>query len=624
MYFMNLKLIKFVAGCVFACYLFSLTQTAFAIEGLNISIPAGTNVILSWPSDTSETYLIQYRHTLDASDSWTTLADYYAPDFTTNITCFYDTNLDFGSGNTSGGSNIGNISLLGSSRANSSVADGHFLTMDEIMAMLMLPVATDYSSGLPQKFNRNSPAHNNPTPMDTTNSVSNSEYSGTGFYRVVRDGVHLIGITNDMVLSGVVQIPLELGNNYGYVSCVGITENQSAVGNSTQTLPIMSPGFLTLDTTIMANGVHQINGSATWEDTNGGIWEADSPAISVTISNEISFENWFPVFGELDNTLLIRATSAHTDTDWQIDVYDSANSYIGSFVGHTYDGDIYVVWNLQDYYGNYHTNDNFFTCKISTPYADPPKPTYKVTDPWPTTGAWAAACQHAWNSSLDPDSLYQQLNGFVGFGGAHGGVYPTPSSDGSPYALTFDPEDPRGDVDWNQFRQVLFHPYVRNLIYFGHGGQNGLGYDPAIFNRYITAAEIANRLHTIPAGQTNRHAFRFVFIDACSTAAGNLPEAFGILHRENVPFDDYVNSSTRFSAYVGWPKEKAIGLMNARYPNYDHVNFMAWIQFEMMTYGNGVKQAIRNASHYPNVHWFGEDDLKVYGYWNLTIGGNNN
>ena len=449
---MNLKLIKFVAGCVFACYLFSLTQTAFAIEGLNISIPAGTNVILSWPSDTSETYLIQYRHTLDASDSWTTLADYYAPDFTTNITCFYDTNLDFGSGNTSGGSNIGNISLLGSSRANSSVADGHFLTMDEIMAMLMLPVATDYSSGLPQKFNRNSPAHNNPTPMDTTNSVSN----------------------------------------------------------------------------------------------------------------------------------------------------------------------------LQDYYGNYHTNDNFFTCKISTPYADPPKPTYKVTDPWPTTGAWAAACQHAWNSSLDPDSLYQQLNGFVGFGGAHGGVYPTPSSDGSPYALTFDPEDPRGDVDWNQFRQVLFHPYVRNLIYFGHGGQNGLGYDPAIFNRYITAAEIANRLHTIPAGQTNRHAFRFVFIDACSTAAGNLPEAFGILHRENVPFDDYVNSSTRFSAYVGWPKEKAIGLMNARYPNYDHVNFMAWIQFEMMTYGNGVKQAIRNASHYPNVHWFGEDDLKVYGYWNLTIGGNNN
>jgi len=103
-----------------------------------------------------------------------------------------------------------------------------------------------------------------------------------------------------------------------------------------------------------------------------------------------------------------------------------------------------------------------------------------------------------------------------------------------------------------------------------------------------------------------------------------MPEAFGILHREDVPFDDYANSSTRFSAYAGWPKDKMIGLLDGRYPNYDHVHFMQWIQFEMMMYGRGIKQAIRNASHYPDVHGFGEEDMKVYGYWGLTIGSYNN
>jgi hypothetical protein len=442
----------------------------------------------------------------------------------------------------------------------------------------------------------------------------------------VRDGAHLFGITNGTTLSGIVSIPVELANSSGTVSTMSLTEDDSPVGNSIQTAPLAFPLALIVDTTQMSNGVHQVSASASWTDTNGGLWEADSPPISVTVSNEITFENWMPTFGELGNSLLIRATSAHTNTDWYIDVYDSNYSYIGTFGGHTYDGDITVAWNLVGPDNVAHTNDSFFIFKVSTQYIDPPTPkTYKVTDPWSGKGAWAEVCQHAFDNASDSSTLYNELDGFVGVAGAMGAnLYPNQSSDGSPYALTFGSDNPQGDTDWANFRQALYNPLTRNLVYFGHGGQAGLGYNTANTNRFISATEIANTLHTIPAGQTNRHAFRFVFVDACSTAKGTLPESFGILHRENVPGGDYVDASTRFSAYVGWPKDKMIGILSGAYINYDHVSFIQDIQTEMILYGNGIKDSIIHASGYPDVHGsFGPNDLKVYGYWNLTVGGYN-
>lgn len=597
---------SFAAGCVCASLLFLFSTKALAIEGLAIAVPS-TNVVLSWPSDSSETYIVQYRHTLDATDSWSTLADYYPPDSGTNITFYTDINpVDFGSGGSGGG---GGSFMMGSMMGGSSEP----MTWEEIIAMLMPP--------MPSTENTLSSSRNfgNPTPMDE-DSDSSTAIAGTGFYRVVRNGVHLVGITNDMVLSGVVQIPVELGNANGYLSSLSILEDNSPIGNSSQDYPIQNPQTITLDTTILPNGVHLIQGNATWQDTNGGLWEADAPTISVTVSNEISFENWFSTFGETGDTFLFRATSAHPVTDWNVYVYNYTNGYLGYFSGHTDDGDISFYY---DYSGTSLTNNPKFSFEVETEYIDPPSPpTYKKADPWPTTGRWAAAIQHAWDDSLDTDSLYQQLNGFVGFGSTHGGIYPPASADGSPYALAYGAGNPQGDTDWAVFRTNLFHPNTRNLIYFGHGDQNGIG-SGANTNRYISAKEIATRLHTIPAGQTNQHSFRFVFIDACSTGVGMMPESFGIKHKENVPAGDYIAASTRFSAYVGWPKDKMIGLVNGRYPNYDHVHFMQWIQYEMLT-GRGVKDAINHACHYPDVHDFGENDMKVFGYWDLTIGSYNN
>src|ERR1017187_4924544 len=57
----------------------AITNTAIAVSG--------TNIILSWPSYGYENYLIQYRQTLDPSDSWSALTNAY-PANSTNRTTF--------------------------------------------------------------------------------------------------------------------------------------------------------------------------------------------------------------------------------------------------------------------------------------------------------------------------------------------------------------------------------------------------------------------------------------------------------------------------------------------------------------------------------------------------------
>jgi hypothetical protein len=571
----NKTITRLIVGCIFTCYLL-LNISSFATEGLQVSVQS-TNAVLSWPSDytSGETYMIQSRSNL-TTDSWMILSDFVSADYGTNITHYIDPNAVIFPPPMSGGGTNGGGSI--------------------------------------------------PDPNNTNNvsgGGTNAFFSTTRFYRVVRDGAHLFGLTNGSVLSGIVSLPIELANDGGTVSSVCITENETPIGNSIQITPAINPLATKLDTTLLTNGIHTISASARWDDTNGGLWEAESSAISVTISNEISYENWMPSFGETGNTFLFRATSAHTNTDWVVSVYDSNDTYLGYFNGHTYDGDISFYY---DYSGTSLTNNPVFSFEISTEYVDPPTPkTYKQTDPWTAEGAWAMDTQHAWDSASDSSTLYQELSGFIGVAGSLGGVSPAQSSDGSPYALAFGSSDLTGDSNWSAFRNAIFNSTTRNLVYFGHGGQTGIGYITSNTNRFISSTEIANKLHTIPTGQTNRHAFRFVFIDACSTAFGTMPESFGILHRENVPGGDYVDASLRFSAYVGWPKDKYIGILNGIYINYDHVNFIVHIQNEMILNDRTIKDAIVHASQYADTHGsFGPDDLKVYGYWDLTVGAYNN
>jgi hypothetical protein len=363
-----------------------------------------------------------------------------------------------------------------------------------------------------------------------------------GFYLVVRNGPHLWAITNDTTLSGVVTIPVEAGNDVGTMNALSVREDGAAIGNSASIAPFQLPLHVVLDTTAMSNGVHQIYASAEWniggDEGSDGWLQADSPPVTINVYNEITFPSWIPLFGELYDSLLITAQSTHTNADWYVDVYGSDSGYIGTFSGHTDDGNIYGSWDLVGPHGESHANESFFDLVVTTVFATPgggpsgsasasaPR-TYKQTDNWTTHGMWVVANQQAWESVVGHEDLDTATDGFVTIAqGAGLTVRPT-ASGGNAFRIGYGdgiPESTRNS-QWTALRTALYHQESRNFFWFGHGSDNQIGAS-ASTNLMIPAPEIAAMLHSIPAGQTNRHGYRFVFLYGCETANGTLPESF--------------------------------------------------------------------------------------------------
>jgi hypothetical protein len=579
--------------------LLASTSSSFALIGLQVSV-VGTNAALTWPSaNVGETYLIQYRSNLTSS-AWVTVADFVSPS-SSNTTTFVDA------------SNIVRFPVISAGMTNSGGAGNP-------------------NPPGPGDIGTNSPG---------TNSLGTNVLNATiGFYQVVRDGTFMYGVTNGTVWTDIVQVPVELGNSFGTIGTMSLTEGGDPIGDSIQP----ASTTLTVDSTQITNGVHQVSLSTSWTDTNGNYVEADSPPVSVTVRNEISYPDWIPAYGELGNSVLFQAVSLHTNCSWQIDVYGSDYLYIGSLNGSCTDGNIICEWNLVDGNGVTHTNDTFFICVITTFYdsssgtsqvhplissssSSITPPTYKVNDPWLGPGKFAIAIQHAWDTTTDSDLLYGELDGFTGAANSSFGVLPSQSS--TPYAIPFNSVDNGNNGDsatgWATFKTALYDPYVRNLVYFGHGGEVGLGYNTSNTNVSALASEIGATLHNIPAGQTNAHRFRFVFVDGCSTASGKMPEAFGIIHRENVPSINYLNASLRPSCYCGWNDDKSIDYISGSAINYGHVSFISDIQTDMLLNSATISLAIIYAENDPAVtDTFNTTyDFKVFGCWDVTFGSNN-
>jgi hypothetical protein len=176
------------------------------------------------------------------------------------------------------------------------------------------------------------------------------------------------------------------------------------------------------------------------------------------------------------------------------------------------------------------------------------------------------------------------------------------------------------NAQWSALRSALFHQESRNFFYLGHGAPDGIGASDNP-NRFITAAEIAGGLFTIPAGQANRHAYRFVFLYGCETASGTLPESFGMLHRENVPGIDFANAALTPNAYVGWNQNEAAAIAGSALM--DNVFFLQHFQYEW-SQANGVHEALRRAkNNYSDVGLINFSKVKVFGNWDLTYWGFN-
>jgi hypothetical protein len=111
----------------------------------------------------------------------------------------------------------------------------------------------------------------------------------------------------------------------------------------------------------------------------------------------------------------------------------------------------------------------------------------------------------------------------------------------------------------------------------------------------------------------SRHAYRYVFLDGCETAAGNLPLAFGIPKKKVMRLNDFLNDGRRPCAFMGWTKTKWIGFAG-RYVWYQHINFVSHFQYEWIENGRPLRQAVDNAAGYPDAFGINIGNMKIYGY----------
>ncbi len=558
---------RLIVGCVLACCLSLSTVQSFAIESLKVSVQS-TNAVLSWPSLTNETYIVQYRSNLNAAYSWLTLTDFYAATISSNVTFFVHSN------------------------------------------------SVTYPP--PSNVGTNSGGSIDPNGTNTY-SGTNNFYSTTGFYRVVRDGVHLWGITNGMVLHDELITPIEfsVGSTDQIVGISFYDENNSPIiGASAESLN-SNEWFLIWNTTMSFNGNYTIYPQMNFASDNSVV----GLPVSVTVNNTISFPNYFSqVFGD---QLWIYAQTI-PNAAYEIDIYDENTNYLGSFDDYA-DGSglISFTWDLTDGNGNTFDSTNFlgvFTVTYSTSNVRPvtqtkggspvfqrsanqslrfggnhaypdssqtatAKQLWVKESKWTPNNNWVVAYAPLTDPVADPNTSYREsLMMLGGSDGNDGGIIGTLSgndfhgnlSPGNvPQTSAFELGDTttRGNL-----LTYLASSTYENFYYFGHGDNSHI----SAYNAPATAISIdqiaftlgnvllsyenpdlvyrdPTRPNMIPATVSSairrvaNHPYRFVFLDGCETASGKFSEAFGI-PAVTVSTNYFATAGVESRAFLGYQK----------------------------------------------------------------------
>jgi hypothetical protein len=202
----------------------------------------------------------------------------------------------------------------------------------------------------------NRPQSNDPQPEDDPVPPD------PGFYQVVRDGVHVLGLTDltgGLVLSNTVSIAFEAGNAdpdngtnlIGTLSSASLlVDGTKFTGDGVLSGPPSYPWQFAMDTAYLENGDHYVQVGVTWydpqaTDLNDIFPTRYSDPFWITVSNAIYYPQWVGEVGEGDVAAFFAKTPC-TSTDWQIDIYDVRSNFVQMLTGHTDDGTIEAYWNL--------------------------------------------------------------------------------------------------------------------------------------------------------------------------------------------------------------------------------------------------------------------------------------
>ncbi len=667
---------------IIAALAVSLTASlkTFAVEGLQLSLQC-SNVVLSWPSIPGQNYIIQYRQTLDPSTPWQTLTNLYPGDWTTNVTVFVHSNIvqHPNCGGTGGGS-LAAISMMDSDVAApvpppvpmAVRADGSGpavpLTLFPPGFDLSTFVIFDPSTGEQVSgagFTRTAATLDSsglPAPLDGgsgggTNSVAPPE---TGFYQVIQDGVQiasssLTNLTNGP-LSDIVNIKFEAGyadpnNGTNLIDTLSgatlLVDGAKYAGDGAYiSAPSDYPWQFALDTARLPNGDHWVQVQVFWfdpasaEDGTEGMYPSRySDSVMITVSNAVSYPQWEEDIGEAGTNVAYFLQTTCMNADWSLAIYDVNSNLVQTLTGHTDDGTIEAYWNMMDSSGVMRTNadvDPEFSSVITV--ADPiTKPTPKkkrVKNDWPDHGVWTVAYLDYFKHFYDPNSdMIGHINEFTLTAQKYGGYwlyYPPAGSTndvGQTYPLRYQNSKHTDEVvtsaqitkDSAMLKAMLSNTNSRNFFYRGHGGPDQVG--------YVSASELSKVI---------KHRYRFVLLQACDTADGQLDHAFGIKGPGQFDIPDYQKSGLRPAAFMGNHGESAFANTGRETINgvpydgripwqipYLYYNFLFYWDADLMGWSlyDSMGEAMMDM---PSVSGWGSQDqpgacLKIYGYPFLHI-----
>jgi len=659
---MKKTIIQGIIGIV-SLVIVSTTQT-FAIEGLHISLQC-SNVVLSWPSIESESYIVQYRPTLDPGTPWQTLTSSYPADVGTNLTFFIHSNIvqnpNCGGG---AGSMFAGMAMDGAGGAadDEPVPTGlwaqspngtgpaplflyppGFNTNNLIIFEAPMPGVAGGTEG----FTGATTSFDAPVPLGIGGGAGGGSPMApeTGFYQVVREGVYIVGQSNltNHALSGTVAVSFEVGNDTGiFTEAEAIGDYLPFPGANPLFAPVSAPCTMQLDTAYFENGNHTLQIEGQWlnpdfSQVDNFQFDATSPGISITVSNVISYPNWEPEIGTYSAYF---AETTLTNASWQIDIYDAGSNYVQSLTGTATNGIIEGYWDLIDTNGVSRTDpdtDPSFSANITVTPSGGHTPASKKTPPkkqrpsFPSQGSWVISYQDNFSYMANSNAYYQAIYDMGGIGAQFGGAYtffPPPSGQtnyGQTFPLRFPYTNagaPHVDIsmmlaDKNALRTLLTNVNRRNFYYCGHGL-------PDIIAGYLGADEVSIYV---------KQYYRFVFLDACLTANGAWPKAFGIPYNKPLSLSYFQKAGLRPRAFLGYPTEVHYTQSGSFYDpvtggTYDHqipeavTDFLYNFEFAWY-YGYDVSDAISYAVYsdpYIGPNWEDGRNLQLYGYEFLGVG----
>jgi hypothetical protein len=562
----------------------------------------GTNIVLSWPSQGYEYYMIQYWPDLSAPSIQ--LTNCYPANSTNRTTlvipCCTMAALGGGDGGTNGGGSIEPPGAMTTSAAITSdesdwgsdlwvvQSDGSETPLKLYppgvdtngMILTDTPPPGSESESAPS-FSANSFGGAAETPDGITNG--GCDCPSYGFFRVWHIPDWLADVTN-FVFDGPTFIPVDFKDYVDEVDTISVLIDGQETPNA-QFMPFTINAQTNWGMGIyfdrFPNGTHTIQLISTLRlsdtlDDNTSYLVLSNLTRTITVGNTITFTNWDYLI--LSNTYTFQAQSMITNVNWEIDIFDANNNFVNSQTDSSSDGNIQWIWDLTDYTGASRVDDSdpFFFAEVSvTPQAGGSTTTRfmpALANQFPSKGSWVFAYMDKFfddGSTNYPtaDSIYnpaiQNMEGGPSLWNI--AAFDSPLKFGTNYAQS------ERDDSWNFLDAELRLWPIRNFYYFGHGAPNNIGGD-------ISVTDSSNNITGAKILLPNSHAyltsswvrdnvtfdkaigpipFRFVWLDGCSTAAtnGNWPAAWGV-PKQVEPLSYYTSTNNvthaRPSAFAGW------------------------------------------------------------------------